>query len=208
MGGRAAPDQWLMRYVPYNDSRVVPDWLTTSPPRPRVCLTMGSVMPAYGGVTVLAGLLAGLADLDVEIVLVLGDEVAGELGTVPGNVRVAGWVPLDVMLPSCAAIVHHGGAGTALTALARGVPQIVVARGADRPMNAAAVAARGVGVALDPATCTPDVLRDELIRLLADDGVRKTARGVSEEIAAQPSPARIAERLGDPTTWGNGHVDS
>jgi UDP:flavonoid glycosyltransferase YjiC (YdhE family) len=38
-----------------------------------------------------------------------------ELGPLPANIRVVGWIPLDDLLPTCTAIVYHGGAGTTLT---------------------------------------------------------------------------------------------
>ena len=45
--------------------------------------------------------------------LALGDVDTSALGTLPPQVRVAGWIPLNALLPSCAAIIHHGGAGPA-----------------------------------------------------------------------------------------------
>ena len=62
--------------------------------------------------------------------------------------------PLSSILPTCSAIVHHGGAGTALTALALGVFQLVIPQFADQPANATVVAARGVGLALLPTSAT------------------------------------------------------
>ncbi|MFE9117175.1 glycosyltransferase [Streptomyces sp. NPDC007172] len=67
-----------------------------------------------------------MADLDVEVVATLNAEQLDALGPTPPNVRAVDFVPLNQLLPSCAAIIHHGGAGTFLTALAHGVPQVVV----------------------------------------------------------------------------------
>ncbi|WP_047894856.1 nucleotide disphospho-sugar-binding domain-containing protein, partial [Micromonospora sp. RV43] len=41
-------------------------------------------------------------------------------------VRTVEFVNLDVLLPTCAAIIHHGGSGTSQTALIHGVPQVIV----------------------------------------------------------------------------------
>ena len=46
-----------------------------------------------------------------------------------------------------AAVVHHGSAGTTTTATLAGVPQVVVAQGADQPYWAGRVAELGIGVA-------------------------------------------------------------
>ncbi|WP_425280140.1 nucleotide disphospho-sugar-binding domain-containing protein [Micromonospora orduensis] len=41
--------------------------------------------------------------------LVRSDERSAR--SLPGNVRVVGWIPLDEALPAGAALVHHRGAG-------------------------------------------------------------------------------------------------
>jgi hypothetical protein len=48
-----------------------------------------------------------------------------EAGTLPRNVRATGYLPLDLVLPSCSAVVHHGGGGTFTTAVAERVPQLI-----------------------------------------------------------------------------------
>ncbi|GGY08607.1 hypothetical protein GCM10010358_71990 [Streptomyces minutiscleroticus] len=54
-----------------------------------------------------------------------------------------------------AAVVHHGGAGTTVTAARAGVPQVVVAgRLSDNPYWAGRVADLGIGAALDGRTAT------------------------------------------------------
>ena len=204
MGGHADERQWSMRYVPYNEGRVLPDWVLGAPERPRVCVTMGTVAGVGGDDTIrrlfaaaLHAVVTELAGLDIEIVLAMADNAIDEVGPLPGNVRSVGWLPLDTLLPGCAAIVHHGGAGTAFTALAHGVPQLVLPRGADRPANAAVVAERGVGLVCPPAEITPDAVRDRLVRLLDEPGFAKSAADVRDEIAAMPSPAAVAARVAD-----------
>ena len=195
LGGRDDAAEWSMRYVPYNESRLLPEWALTAPSRPRVCLTLGSVLPLSGELGELAAFLRQCGGLDVELILAMGEEQAAALGPVPDNVRVAGWVPLSVLLPSCAAIVHHGGAGTALTALVHGVPQLVVPRLADQPANAAVIAARGVGLACSPHEATATAVRDGLLRLLDVPDYRRAADEVRAEIASRPSPASLVARL-------------
>jgi UDP:flavonoid glycosyltransferase YjiC (YdhE family) len=184
-----------MRYVPYNQARMLPDWSLSAGPRPRVCVTLGSVLPASGNLGALGEMLAALADLEIDVVLAMGDADLTSAGPLPANVTPVGWMPLNSLLSSCAAIVHHGGAGTALTALACGVPQLAIAYGADRPENAAAVARRGTGIAVDLADATPAGIRAALMALLEEPGYLKSAIEVRDEIAAQPSPAEIAGRL-------------
>ena len=56
--------------------------------------------------------------------------------------------PHDWLFPRCAAIVHHGGAGTVGAALRAGIPMIVVAHMADQAFWADK--ARRLGVAAEP----------------------------------------------------------
>jgi rhamnosyltransferase subunit B len=57
----------------------------------------------------------------------------------------AAYAPFSVLLPHCAAIVHHGGIGTCAQALSAGIPQIIQACAHDQFENARCVAALGVG---------------------------------------------------------------
>lgn len=185
------PDGRSMRYVPYNGGGVLPDWLRAPADRPRIAVTFGTVAPDTVGVGPLHRLLELTGDVDAEFVLAVGDSTVDQLGPLPATVIAAGWVPLVQLLPGCAAVVHHGGAGTTLTALACGIPQLVLPDGADRHINAAAVHRRGAGLRADPEKLTADLLR----QLLADPDLARAARQVAGEIAALPSPARIARWL-------------
>src|SRR5262249_46529015 len=156
---------WPVRYVPYNGGGVLPDWLLRTPDRPRIAVTLGTVLPAMGGLGGLFALLAATAGIDAEFVLALGDVDTADLPAPPDNGRVGReWIPLGWLLRSCVGIVHHGGAGTTLTALDAGVPQLLLPHGADQHINAEAVRARGVGHVTDPASVEPGHLE----RLLTD----------------------------------------
>lgn len=52
------------------------------------------------------------------------------------------------LFPRCAVVVHHGGAGTTLTALRAGRPQVVLPRTADQPFHARLIEEHGWGTAL------------------------------------------------------------
>ncbi|HEX5406960.1 MAG TPA: nucleotide disphospho-sugar-binding domain-containing protein [Pseudonocardiaceae bacterium] len=126
-----------------------------------------------------------------DFVVTLGGAPAADFGPLPDNVRLVEWVPLGALLAASTAAIHHGGAGTTLTALNAGLPQLVLPQGADQFMNAAAVAKSGTG-----AVVTPDELdADRLADLLADGPMRAAAQGVAAEMAGQPSPADLVSRI-------------
>ncbi len=186
---------WPMRFVPYNGGTVVPEWALRPSGRPRVAVTLGTVVPALTGVSSLAVVLEALGGMDVEVVLAAGTADLTELGTLPGNVRSVGYLPLSAFVPTCAAIVHHGGSGTTAAPLFYGVPQLVLPSFADNPLAAQRVAERGVGLSHDPTTVDVATIRTSVGRLLTEEAFATAAGEVRAEMATQPSPAAVVERV-------------
>jgi UDP:flavonoid glycosyltransferase YjiC (YdhE family) len=187
-----APDPgWTIRTVPYNGGAVVPPSVLTAPERPRVLVTMGTVAPRMGGTGTIRALVEAVAAEPVEVLVALGLDPA-ELGPLPASVHAHRWVPLTAALPRCSAIVHHCGAGTTLSALAAGVPQVVVPQGADQFLNADALVRRGCAVR---GSTEPDVLQAAVRRALSGE-LAATAEDVRREISTLPTPAVVAAELG------------
>ncbi|MFI2214268.1 nucleotide disphospho-sugar-binding domain-containing protein [Streptomyces sp. NPDC020141] len=184
-------DGWSMRPVPYNSGDVLPDWLLDGRERRRVGVTLGTATVHINGLGPVQRLVVAAAEVDAEFVLALGEVDTAALGTLPGNVRVVGWVPLTALLQRCDAAVHHGGAGTTLAALNAGVPQLILPDGADRQINAGAVRDRGAGLTGTAEELDTAVLR----RLLEDEKLSGVARDIGAEIAGMPSPASLVPRL-------------
>ena len=174
----------LLRPVPYNGGAAIDAGLLKPSDRPLICVSLGTVVPTLSGPGAVRGTIDALADLDADVVLAIRD-VPEQL---PDNVRAAGWLPLSVLLGQCALVVHHGGAGTTLSALAAGVPQVIVPRYADHFLNAAAVTERGAGLTAKPGQVTAALVDEALDR-------RKVADEISTEIAAMPSPADLVDVL-------------
>ncbi|WP_406379446.1 nucleotide disphospho-sugar-binding domain-containing protein [Streptomyces sp. NBC_01618] len=189
----------LMRYVPYNGSGRVP---TPVPParrrRPRVCVTWGTTIGRLDGSRYLAGnLVAALDAADVGIVVAVAREQRHLLGAVPARVKVLESVPLHTVLPHCDLVVGHGGAGTILTGLAQGLPQLVVPQLIDHTFNAQRFTATGAGLSLSRQEAGPERVRDAVLELLEQPGYRKAAEAVRQEIASRPAPADVAGVLAD-----------
>jgi UDP:flavonoid glycosyltransferase YjiC (YdhE family) len=130
------------------------------------------------------------ADADVEVVLARPDKrVAGR--PLPPNVRTTDWLPFPAVFPAAAGAVHHGGAGTLLTASAAGIPQLLVPGAGDRRVNSEILAARGAGLAVPAHRITAG----DLERLATDDRLSAAARELAAEIAAMPAPADVVSDL-------------
>jgi UDP:flavonoid glycosyltransferase YjiC (YdhE family) len=178
-----------MRYVPAGADRPFPQDLAAPGDRPRILVSRNTAAtPGRDRLMSTVAAVAGQTALDV--VLVRPDRsVAGR--PLPGNVRTADWLPFPVVLPAAAGIVHHGGAGTLLTALAAGVPQLVVPGPGDRRTNAELVAGRGAGLAIELGEITPAALD----RLASDQRLRAAAGEVAAEMAAMPHPRELVPLL-------------
>ncbi|MGC5288413.1 nucleotide disphospho-sugar-binding domain-containing protein [Micromonospora sp. DT231] len=184
----ARQDGWPMRYDSYVGGGELPAWLRQPGERPRILVTRSTVT-GPGDRGPMPAVVAAAAEVDPEIVLVRPDQRSAR--SLPGNVRVVDWIPLDVALPVSAALVHHGGAGSAFGALAAGLPQLATTGPGDRRHNAELVARRGAGLALRPR----DITARALTQLLTDERLRTAAVQVSREIAAMPPPADLVARL-------------
>ncbi|MDQ0940757.1 activator-dependent family glycosyltransferase [Streptomyces sp. V1I1] len=193
LGERTLP----MRYIPYNGTAVVPDWLREPPARPRVCLTMG--ITSRGGAEHLTASLSNMfdavADLDVEIVATLNAAQREQVPRLPDNVRAVDFVPLHALLPTCSAIAHHGGAGTWSTACASGVPQLIFPSVWDDFYRARRTAEVGAGLVIPSAELTSATLREGLRRLLEESHFSDGAERLRREMLADPAPSDVVPLL-------------
>ncbi|PWR08685.1 glycosyl transferase [Micromonospora acroterricola] len=184
-----------LRPVPYSTPAPVPVWVTDRASRPLVYLTLGT---AFGTAELLRTAIAGLAALGGRVVVAAGRVPPQQLGEIPDRVTVRSWVPQTELLPHVDVVVHHGGSGTTLGALAVGVPQLMLPQGADQFANAEAVSSAGAALRLLPDQVDADAVAEHARRLLPRQGNtehRDAARTIAEEIARMPSPAAVAHRL-------------
>ena len=105
------------------------------------------------------------------------------------------WVDQAEVLGRCSAVVSHGGSGTFLGALARGLPQLCLPQAADQFRNARAGLRAGAALSLEPDEVSPRAVRAAVGRLLAEPGLRAGAGRLAAEIDGMPSPAEVVQVL-------------
>ncbi|MFJ9445097.1 nucleotide disphospho-sugar-binding domain-containing protein [Kitasatospora sp. NPDC101235] len=189
-----------VRYVPYNGpGAVAAADLGRRSGRPRICVIWGNSLAGLLGPRSFLPprIAAALGGLDAEVLLAcdpatLTDE---DRAALPGNVRVLGYAPLGLLLPTCDAVVHHGGAGGGMTAAAIGVPQLALPFTVEQSVNARRMAQSGAALALDGRTADEAAIRAAVESLLDGPGHRAAAAALSAEIADRPSPARLVREL-------------
>lgn len=191
-----------LRFVPFNGNGALPEWLRDSQDaaagRSRVAVSLGGRTVKYHGEGLFRHLIEAFDQMPgVEAVVTVQREYHDTLGPIPANVRVVEPLPLTLLLDSCSAVVHHGGAGTGMTATSFGLPQLVLPQLADQFWCAERVTEVGAGLGLhDPAEQNdPARVRAAVQELLVEPRYAKAAGELRAEMAGMPSPARVIRDL-------------
>ncbi len=176
----------------------------TAPPpwgdedHPLVYVTFGSVaagLPPFAGVY--QAVLDALASEPLRVLMTTGSALeAGSLSPLPANARVERWWPQVSVMPYTDVVVGHGGFGTTMTALAGGVPQVVVPLFAfDQFVNAERVAAIGAGVCLDGGPDAASALAPAVADVLGNPAYEEGAQRIAAAMAELPDVASSVSLL-------------
>jgi UDP:flavonoid glycosyltransferase YjiC (YdhE family) len=154
-----------------------------------VYVSFGSVAGSLGAfAAVYPAVLAVLAPLPVRVLMTTGSGYDPTLlDPLPANALATQWWPQDAAMPETAVVIGHGGFGTTMTALAAGVPQLVLPLfSSDQFLNADRVQEVGVGIRrLGGPDAVPEV--PGLVQQLLDEpGYAEAARRVAADMAALP----------------------
>jgi UDP:flavonoid glycosyltransferase YjiC (YdhE family) len=121
----------------------------------------------------------GRPNRDVRVLLTVGRGLdPSVLGPIPANTRVLPWAPQESAFAASAAVLSHGGSGTAYGALTAGLPSVFFPLFADQPHNARLIAGCGAGIEVD----TQD-LREHGIPLAAEPADRARLTALADEVA-------------------------
>lgn len=128
----------------------------------------------------------------------------GALGAadLPSSVHLIDAAPHDLLLPRCAAAVHHGGAGTTGATLRAGIPTAICPFFGDQPFWARRVAALGAGPPpLKLKSLTAEALATA-ISTMKQSNMRAAAAALGTAIGAEDgvsSSVRFIEERAHPT---------
>ena len=96
--------------------------------------------------------------------------------------------PHDWLFPQCAAVVHHGGAGTLAAGIRAGCPTIVCATQGDQPFHGSIVQARGIGRYLGMVgspKLTAESIAAGIKEVTTDQSIVAAARAIGDQVRAE-----------------------
>lgn len=117
----------------------------------------------------------------------------GDEGHTPDNIHMLGNTPHDWLFPRCAAVVHHGGAGTTAIGLKLAKPTMIVPFFGDQPFWGAMVAEKKAGAheCIPYKQLTVDKLAEGIKQCLTEEA-KHNVQKIADSIAAEGDGAENA----------------
>jgi MGT family glycosyltransferase len=161
-----------------------------------VLVTQGTVSNFDFGKLVAPTLAALANDSDVLVVVTTGGRPLDAVpGLVPGNTRLATYLPFEWLLPKVDVLVTNGGYGSVNQALSFGVPLVTAGLTEDKADVNARVAWSGVGINLESNSPTPLALRKAVSAVLENPHYRARASFMAEQYRAIDTRCEIIRIL-------------
>lgn len=177
-----------------------PDWWAGVAEHPCVIgITQGTF--AVDPTTLLIPAIEALCD-DESLLLVVPSRFATsirtgleERGLDLKNVRLAEWVPYDLLLPKCRILITNGGYGSVTQSLSHGVPMICAGTSEDKRDTAARMVSVGAGVDLGTDKPSSEQIRTAVKEVLHDEKYRENARRVGKDLNGLGGAQKACELL-------------
>jgi UDP:flavonoid glycosyltransferase YjiC (YdhE family) len=115
--------------------------------------------------------------------------------SLPEEVEHVAYAPFSELLPQAAAIVHHGGIGTAARAVKAGIPQLIVPHAYDQFDNCQRFADLGLAAELAQEELSAETLAAALDRLLGSSIIADRCRRYATMVDSAEGLERTCELL-------------
>lgn len=174
-------------------------WSDLDGDRPIVHVTQGTIANDDISQLILPT-LEGLADEDILVVVSTGGRPVTTIpGPLPANVRVAEYLPYDLLFPRLAAFVTNGGYGGLHYALEHGVPIVAAGTTEDKLETTARVAWSGAGINLRTDSPDPWKVREAVTTVLEKPAYRAASARIGAQIADSPGLAGLDAAIAELT---------
>jgi MGT family glycosyltransferase len=147
-----------------------------------VLVTQGTVANHNFGLLVAPTLAALASEPGVLVVATTGGRPVDAIpGPIPGNARLASYLPFEWLLPKVNVLVTNGGYGSVNQAMSAGIPLVTAGLTEDKADVNARVAWSGMGVNLATNEPTPEALREAVRTVLDTYRYRARAKAMADE---------------------------
>lgn len=162
--------------------------------RPVVAVSSGSMGAEVGNAFAdfFAASVAAIHQVGARALVIGAGDAFTEDG--PDTLRVD-YAPFSLVYPRCAAVIHHGGAGTLAQSLRAGVPALIVPWGADQFYHGLLAERAGVGRTLPRKRYTAERARAALTALLHEPRYRQRAGTLASQIAREDGVAALCDAI-------------
>jgi UDP:flavonoid glycosyltransferase YjiC (YdhE family) len=157
-----------------------------------VLVTQGTVANHDFGLLIAPTLAALANETDVLVVVTTGGRPIDAIpGVVPGNARLATYLPFEWLLPKVDVFVTNGGYGSVNQALSFGIPVVTAGLTEDKADVNARVAWSGVGINLGTNEAAPEAVREAVRAVLDTPNYRTRAGEMAAEFRSIDTRAEI-----------------
>src|ERR1700732_905596 len=176
----------------------LPSWAHELDGSRKVVLVTQGTLANHNFGLLIAPTLAALADEpDLLVVVTAGGRPIDAIpGHIPGNARLASYLPFEWMLPKVDVLVTNGGYGSVNQAMSFGIPLVTAGLTEDKADVNARVAWSGVGIDLATNEPTPQALRDAIRTVLDKPNYRSRAASMAEEFNGIDTRSQILRIVG------------
>jgi MGT family glycosyltransferase len=181
----------------------LPDWVREMDDQPTVYATLGTV---YQDREIFQAILDGLGGEPVNLIMTLGrNRDTTQFGPQPPNVHIEQYIPQTLLFPYCDMAITSGSYNTHTSALAHGLPLLVIPISDTQPFHALRCVDLGVGLALTRPgqyekvlagrrkDLSPETVREAVYQILRSPSYRQQAQRIQEEVQSLPDPETAVE---------------
>jgi MGT family glycosyltransferase len=167
-------------------------WMPPAGDAPLVLVAMSSTFRDQVGC--LQRVLDALGTLKIRGVMTAGPAIDVTELTSPANVTILERGSHQQILQHAALLITHGGHGTAMKALAAGVPMVLLPHGRDQGDTATRVTLRGAGISLG-RTAASTTIAAAARRVLQNDSYRRAAQRLGATIRRDAESDALVREL-------------
>ena len=187
------PNHHYVGFLLWEPSNGLPEFID-QPGAPWALVTL-STAPQREEYTLAHSALEALAHQPVRTLLTLpGGHHPDELGDIPGNVTLTGYVPHTPVLERSSIVISHAGHGLVSKALYHGVPMVLLPWDRDQPGVAARAKRLGVARVVPRPDVSPDTVTQAVAAVFDEPEYNETAARVSLRLK-RTDPVDVACRF-------------